>query len=202
MYHNVRLWTVISSFSCKDFVSRLLTDLSCYFLYGHIAYEYCTSSFLYFLSTMAFRIWRNTSVGSWMLWYRHGDFEGVLFGTFKTRFPCTMRIILLSFEPKLKRNKFFTHPNKIWLHFACLSSFLCMFVWHNDIWVVRLNGFHFFHSFIDLPNLSASIYSTELCTRLRAFLIACPPTGPSPPVAELVIATADFQRDLVNWNIK
>ncbi|XP_010530236.1 PREDICTED: uncharacterized protein LOC104806846 [Tarenaya hassleriana] len=56
-------------------------------------------------------------------------------------------------------------------------------------------------SFLDLPNLSASIYSTDLCIRLRAFLVACPPSGPSPPVAELVIATADFQRDLASWNI-
>ncbi|KAL1201250.1 hypothetical protein V5N11_031031 [Cardamine amara subsp. amara] len=56
-------------------------------------------------------------------------------------------------------------------------------------------------SFLDLPNLSASIYSTELCNRLRAFLVACPPSGPSPTVAELVIATADFQRDLSSWNI-
>lgn len=57
-------------------------------------------------------------------------------------------------------------------------------------------------SFIDLPNLSTSIYSTELCSRLRAFLIACPPTGPSPPVAELVIATADLQRNLASWKIR
>ncbi|KAH9712769.1 hypothetical protein KPL71_020147 [Citrus sinensis] len=56
-------------------------------------------------------------------------------------------------------------------------------------------------SFIDLPNLSASIYSVDLCNRLQAFLAACPPSGPSPPVAELVIATADFQRDLSCWNI-
>lgn len=58
------------------------------------------------------------------------------------------------------------------------------------------------YSFLDLPNLSACIYSNELCNRLRAFLIACPPTGPSPPVAELVIATADFQRDLNSWKIR
>ncbi|GMJ04019.1 hypothetical protein like AT4G24610 [Hibiscus trionum] len=57
-------------------------------------------------------------------------------------------------------------------------------------------------SFIDLPNLSAPIYSVDLCSRLRAFLVACPPPGPSPPVIELVIATADFQRDLSSWNIK
>ena len=57
-------------------------------------------------------------------------------------------------------------------------------------------------SFLDLPNLSASIYSTDLSNRLRAFLVACPPSGPSPTVAELVIATADFQRDLSSWNIR
>ncbi|KAH6784477.1 pesticidal crystal cry8Ba protein [Perilla frutescens var. hirtella] len=56
-------------------------------------------------------------------------------------------------------------------------------------------------SFIDLPNLSTSIYSTELYSRLREFLVSCPPAGPSPPVAELVVATADFQRDLSLWNI-
>ncbi|CAL5365202.1 unnamed protein product [Camellia sinensis] len=43
--------------------------------------------------------------------------------------------------------------------------------------------------------------SVELCNRLREFLAACPPNGPSPPVTELVIATADFQKDLVSWNI-
>ncbi|GKV18713.1 hypothetical protein SLEP1_g29054 [Rubroshorea leprosula] len=56
-------------------------------------------------------------------------------------------------------------------------------------------------SFIDLPNLSASLYSVELCSRLREFLVACPPSGPSLPVLELIIATADLQRDLSSWNI-
>ncbi|KAL3838634.1 hypothetical protein ACJIZ3_023225 [Penstemon smallii] len=56
-------------------------------------------------------------------------------------------------------------------------------------------------SFIDLPNLTSSIYSTELYSRLRAFLVSCPPPGPTPPVVDLVIATADFQRDLSLWNI-
>ncbi|PQQ10519.1 uncharacterized protein Pyn_37378 [Prunus yedoensis var. nudiflora] len=62
-------------------------------------------------------------------------------------------------------------------------------------------GWNRYFSFIDLPHLSSSIYSTELCSRLRAFLIAYPPTGPSPPVADLVIATADLQRDLASWHI-
>ncbi|KAH9690466.1 Pesticidal crystal cry8Ba protein [Citrus sinensis] len=55
--------------------------------------------------------------------------------------------------------------------------------------------------FVDLPNLSSSIYSTELAGRLHAFLVACPPSGPSPHVAELIIATADFQKDLTSWKI-
>ncbi|KAI4337616.1 hypothetical protein L6164_016008 [Bauhinia variegata] len=72
----------------------------------------------------------------------------------------------------------------------------------NEIYTdIQIHNQNILPSFVELPNLSASIYSTELCSRLRAFLIACPPSGPSPPVAELVIATSDFQRDLVNWNI-
>ncbi|KAM7261772.1 hypothetical protein ACFE04_020849 [Oxalis oulophora] len=56
-------------------------------------------------------------------------------------------------------------------------------------------------SFLDLPNLSASIYSVELSNKLRTFFNAYPPPGPSPPVVELVLATSDFQRDLSRWNI-
>lgn len=57
-------------------------------------------------------------------------------------------------------------------------------------------------SFVDLPNLSAAIYSTELCNRLRSFLAASPPPGPSTPVAELVIATSDFEREISLWGIR
>ncbi|KAF5942663.1 hypothetical protein HYC85_020305 [Camellia sinensis] len=79
---------------------------------------------------------------------------------------------------------------------------LCLNI-RNEIFTdIEIHNQHVLPSFIDLPNLSSAIYSAELCSRLRAFLIACPPTGPSPPVAELVIATADFQRDLARWNIK
>ncbi|XP_057725923.1 uncharacterized protein LOC130941436 [Arachis stenosperma] len=69
---------------------------------------------------------------------------------------------------------------------------------HTDI---QIHNQNILPSFVDLPNLSASIYSTELCSRLRAFLISCPPTGPASPVADLIIATSDFQRDLNSWNI-
>ncbi|KAK7301122.1 hypothetical protein RJT34_11983 [Clitoria ternatea] len=72
----------------------------------------------------------------------------------------------------------------------------------NEIYTdIQIHNQNILPSFVDLPNLSASIYSTELCNRLRAFLISCPPAGPSSPVAELVIATSDFQRDLGSWNI-
>ncbi|KAJ1416369.1 hypothetical protein SESBI_17325 [Sesbania bispinosa] len=56
------------------------------------------------------------------------------------------------------------------------------------------------HTDIQIHNQNI-LPSTELCNRLRAFLISCPPTGPSSPVADLVIATSDFQRDLASWNI-
>ncbi|KAF7817018.1 plant/MNA5-17 protein [Senna tora] len=72
----------------------------------------------------------------------------------------------------------------------------------NEIYTdIQIHNQNILPSFVDLPNLSASIYSTELSNRLRDFLIACPPSGPSSPVAELVIATSDFQRDLVSWNL-
>ncbi|KAL8145434.1 hypothetical protein AgCh_003556 [Apium graveolens] len=72
----------------------------------------------------------------------------------------------------------------------------------NEIFTdIDIHNQHILPSFIDLPNLSTAIYSAELCNRLRSFLIACPPSGPSPHVTELVIATADFQRDLSSWSI-
>ncbi|CAA6670133.1 unnamed protein product [Spirodela intermedia] len=48
---------------------------------------------------------------------------------------------------------------------------------------------------------SASLYSPELCKRLRAFLATCPPSKPAPHVTELLSASADFERDLQSWNI-
>ncbi|KAK6237922.1 hypothetical protein QUC31_003391 [Theobroma cacao] len=72
----------------------------------------------------------------------------------------------------------------------------------NEIFTdIEIHNQNVLPSFVDLPNLSAPIYSVDLCSKLRAFLVACPPPGPSPPVIELVIATADFQRDLSSWNI-
>ncbi|KAI3689183.1 hypothetical protein L2E82_47133 [Cichorium intybus] len=72
----------------------------------------------------------------------------------------------------------------------------------NEIFTdIEIHNSNILPSFIDLPNLSTAIYSAELASRLRAFLVACPPTGPFSHVTELVIATADFQKDLASWNI-
>ncbi|KAK6125853.1 hypothetical protein DH2020_040401 [Rehmannia glutinosa] len=78
---------------------------------------------------------------------------------------------------------------------------LCLNIRNEILTDIEIHKQDLLPSFIDLPNLSSSIYSTELYNRLRTFLVSCPPAGPSPPVVELVIATADFQRDLSLWNI-
>ncbi|XP_024531111.1 uncharacterized protein LOC9632175 [Selaginella moellendorffii] len=67
---------------------------------------------------------------------------------------------------------------------------------------MEIHNQHVLPSSIDLPNITASIYNVEVCNRLRAFLVACPPSSPSPPVADLLIATANFQRDLSSWGVK
>ncbi|KAM0039342.1 hypothetical protein Hdeb2414_s0012g00381011 [Helianthus debilis subsp. tardiflorus] len=78
---------------------------------------------------------------------------------------------------------------------------LCLNI-RNEIYTdIQIHNCNILPSFIDLPNLSSAIYSAELCNRLRSFLVTCPPSGPSRPVTELVIATADFQKDLATWNI-
>ncbi|KAG9448831.1 hypothetical protein H6P81_008796 [Aristolochia fimbriata] len=66
---------------------------------------------------------------------------------------------------------------------------------------IKIHNQHILPSSIDLPNLAASVYSAELCNRLRGFLSACPPSGPLLHVTELLMATADFERDLISWNI-
>ncbi|KAI4328142.1 hypothetical protein L6164_020524 [Bauhinia variegata] len=66
---------------------------------------------------------------------------------------------------------------------------------------IEIQKHHVLPSFIDLPNLSSSIYGMELSNRLTEFLTACPPPAPSPPIVELLLATADFQKDLACWNI-
>ncbi|KAK9152277.1 hypothetical protein Syun_010586 [Stephania yunnanensis] len=67
---------------------------------------------------------------------------------------------------------------------------------------IKIHNQHILPSSIDLSNISAAIYSTELCKRLRAFLASWPPSSPLPHVTELLMVTADFERDLEFWNIR
>ncbi|KAM3228006.1 hypothetical protein ACQJBY_059629 [Aegilops geniculata] len=67
---------------------------------------------------------------------------------------------------------------------------------------IKIHDQNILPSSIDLPNIAASLYSTELCKRLKGFLSASPPSRPLQHVAELLIATADFERDLDSWQVR
>ncbi|XP_075655804.1 uncharacterized protein LOC142625932 [Castanea sativa] len=94
----------------------------------------------------------------------------------------------------------FMDPMSLSTSYQKMNSLIRNF--RNEIFTdIEIHNQHVLPSFIDLPNLSSAIYSLELCNRLCAFLVACSPPSLSAHVAELVIATADFQRDLASWNI-
>ncbi|GJR17196.1 hypothetical protein Tco_0965723 [Tanacetum coccineum] len=57
-------------------------------------------------------------------------------------------------------------------------------------------------TFVDLPCLSTCLYTSQLSNRMRTFLAACPPVSLSPPVTDLIVTTCDFQKDLLDWNIR
>ncbi|XP_037494185.1 uncharacterized protein LOC105643473 [Jatropha curcas] len=78
---------------------------------------------------------------------------------------------------------------------------LCIIIGKEIQADIKIHNQHIFPSSIDLSNITAAVYSTELCNRLRSFLSAWPPSSPQPHVNELLIAIADFQRDLERWNI-
>ncbi|KAL6604491.1 hypothetical protein ACP70R_042918 [Stipagrostis hirtigluma subsp. patula] len=67
---------------------------------------------------------------------------------------------------------------------------------------IKIHNQNILPSSIDLPNIAASLYSTELCKRLKGFLSSSPPSRPLQHVAELIIATADFERDLDSWQVR
>ncbi|XP_024979103.1 uncharacterized protein LOC112516321 [Cynara cardunculus var. scolymus] len=66
---------------------------------------------------------------------------------------------------------------------------------------IKIHNQHILPSSIDLSSITAGVYSSELCKRLKGFLAAWPPSSPQPHVNELLIATADFERNLESWNI-
>ncbi|GFZ05173.1 hypothetical protein Acr_17g0007450 [Actinidia rufa] len=66
---------------------------------------------------------------------------------------------------------------------------------------IKIHNQHILPSSIDLSSITAAVYSTDLCKRLRGFLAAWPPSSPLSHVNELLIATTDFERNLESWNI-
>ncbi|KAI3774836.1 hypothetical protein L1987_49398 [Smallanthus sonchifolius] len=66
---------------------------------------------------------------------------------------------------------------------------------------IKIHNQHILPSSIDLSSITAAVYSSELCKRLKGFLATWPPSSPQPYVNELLIATADFERNLESWNI-
>ncbi|XP_010552075.1 PREDICTED: uncharacterized protein LOC104822527 [Tarenaya hassleriana] len=78
---------------------------------------------------------------------------------------------------------------------------LCLSLSKEIVTDIKINNEHVLPSSIDLANISAAVYSTQLCNRLRAFLSAVPPSCPQPHVNELLISVSDFERDLDSWGI-
>ncbi|XP_076924679.1 uncharacterized protein LOC143587208 [Bidens hawaiensis] len=66
---------------------------------------------------------------------------------------------------------------------------------------IKIHNQHILPSSIDLSSITAAVYSSELCKRLKGFLATWPFSSPLPHVNELLIATADFERNLESWNI-
>ncbi|GJR48507.1 hypothetical protein Tco_1316610 [Tanacetum coccineum] len=52
------------------------------------------------------------------------------------------------------------------------------------------------------PCLATCFNTSQLSNRMRTFLAACPPVSLSPPVTDLIVTTCDFQKDLLDWNIR
>ncbi|XP_039124008.1 uncharacterized protein LOC120260571 isoform X2 [Dioscorea cayenensis subsp. rotundata] len=95
---------------------------------------------------------------------------------------------------------FLTDPMTISTAYLKMKS-LCANI-SNEIQAdMKIHNEHILPSSIDLPNIAASIYSSQLNKRLRGFLAACPPCKPSPHVSELLIATSEFERHLDSWKI-
>ncbi|CAN8265714.1 unnamed protein product [Cochlearia groenlandica] len=66
---------------------------------------------------------------------------------------------------------------------------------------IKITNQHVLPSSIDLANIAASVYSTQLCNRLRLFLSTVPPSCPLPHVNDLLITVSDFERNLESWGI-
>lgn len=78
---------------------------------------------------------------------------------------------------------------------------LCLNISNEIETDIMITSEHVLPSSIDLSNIAAAVYSTQLCNRLRAFLSAVPPSCPQPHVNDLLVAVSDFERNLDSWGI-
>ncbi|CAN1288308.1 hypothetical protein LINPERPRIM_LOCUS19876 [Linum perenne] len=78
---------------------------------------------------------------------------------------------------------------------------LCMNISKEIQADIKIHNQNIFPSCIELSNISAAVYSTELCDRIRRFLSVWSPSSPHLHVNELLTAVADFERDLDLWKI-
>ncbi|KAF8105660.1 hypothetical protein N665_0157s0225 [Sinapis alba] len=78
---------------------------------------------------------------------------------------------------------------------------LCLNISNEIETDIMITNEHVLPSSIDLSNIAAAVYSTQLCNRIRAFLSAVPPSCPQTHVNELLIAVSDFERSLDSWGI-
>ncbi|XP_021776496.1 uncharacterized protein LOC110740316 [Chenopodium quinoa] len=78
---------------------------------------------------------------------------------------------------------------------------LCINIGKEILADIKIHNQHILPSSIDLSNITATVYTSEMSKRLKGFLAACPPSGPLPHVNELLAAISDFERDLETWKV-
>ncbi|KAK8916406.1 hypothetical protein KSP39_PZI022186 [Platanthera zijinensis] len=126
--------------------------------------------------------------------------QNILTNYFKTAAVKRFRRHLIETEDFLSINCDVTEPITIAAAYSKMRAF-CLNISNEIQDDIKIQNENILPSCIDLPNIAASVYSIQLCQRLRDFLSAFPPSKPAPHVVELLVSTADFERNLNSWNI-
>ncbi|KAH0450822.1 hypothetical protein IEQ34_021514 [Dendrobium chrysotoxum] len=126
--------------------------------------------------------------------------QNTLRNYFKTAAAKRCRRYLVDTEEFMSVNCDVTEPITISTAYSKMRT-LCLNISGEIQADMKIQNQNILPSCIDLPNTAASIYNVQLCQRLRNFLSAFPPSKPAPHVIELLVVTADFERDLNSWSI-
>ncbi|XP_020576608.1 uncharacterized protein LOC110022142 isoform X2 [Phalaenopsis equestris] len=126
--------------------------------------------------------------------------QNILRNYLKTAAEKRCRRYLVDTEEFMSANCDVTEPITISTAYSKMRI-LCLNISSEIQADMKIQNQNILPSCIDLPNIAASIYSVHLCQRLRNFLSAFPPSKPAPHVIELLVTTADFERDLNSWSI-